>query len=44
LGKIKQQDKAANDVEVAVAKDLAARADKKRSTTEIGDALVAGVL
>ena len=38
------QDKAANDVEVAVAKDLAARADKKRSTTEIGDALVAGVL
>ncbi len=38
------QDKAANDVEVAVAKDLATRADKKRSTTEIGDALVAGVL
>ena len=28
----------------AVAKDLAARGDKKRSTSEIGDALVAGVL
>ena len=35
--------KAANDVESAVARDLASRADKKRSTTEIGQALVAGV-
>lgn len=35
--------KAANDVESAVAKDLASRGDKKRSTTEIGQALVAGV-
>ena len=35
--------KAANDVESAVAKDLAIRGDKKRSTTEIGQALVAGV-
>jgi 3-isopropylmalate dehydrogenase len=35
--------KAATDVEAAVAKDLASRGDKKRSTTEIGAALVAGV-
>ena len=35
--------KAANDVESAVARDLASRGDKKRSTTEIGKALVAGV-
>jgi len=39
LGEIK----AANDVESAVARDLASRGDKKRSTTEIGQALVAGV-
>ena len=38
------QAQAANDVETAVAKDLAARGEKKRSTSEIGDALVAGVL
>ena len=37
------QAQAANDVEKAVAKDLAARGEKKRSTSEIGDALVAGV-
>jgi 3-isopropylmalate dehydrogenase len=37
------EDKAASDVEAAVAKDLASRGDKKRSTTEIGAALVAGV-
>jgi 3-isopropylmalate dehydrogenase len=35
--------KAANDVESAVARDLASRGDKKRSTTEIGQALVVGV-
>jgi len=35
--------KAANDVESAVARDLVSRGDKKRSTTEIGQALVAGV-
>jgi len=35
--------KAANDVELAVARDLASRGDKKRSTTEIGQALVEGV-
>jgi len=35
--------KAANDVESAVARDLASRGDKKRSTTEIGQALVEGV-
>ena len=35
--------KAANDVESAVARDLASCGDKKRSTTEIGQALVAGV-
>jgi 3-isopropylmalate dehydrogenase len=35
--------KAATDVEAAVAADLASRGDKKRSTTEIGAALVAGV-
>jgi 3-isopropylmalate dehydrogenase len=35
--------KAANDVESAVARDLASRGDKKRSTIEIGQALVAGV-
>lgn len=34
---------AANDVESAVARDLVSRGDKKRSTTEIGQALVAGV-
>jgi len=38
------QTQAATDVEKAVAKDLASRGDKKRLTTEIGDALVAGVL
>jgi 3-isopropylmalate dehydrogenase len=37
------QSKAASDVETAVAKDLASRGDKKRSTTEVGAALVAGV-
>jgi 3-isopropylmalate dehydrogenase len=31
--------KAAADVEAAVAADLLARGDKKRSTTQIGDAL-----
>jgi 3-isopropylmalate dehydrogenase len=35
--------KAANDVESAVARDLASRGNKKRSTTEIGQALLAGV-
>ena len=35
--------KAASDVETAVAKDLASRGDKKRLTTEVGAALVAGV-
>jgi len=35
--------KAATDVEKAVAADLASRGNKKRSTTEIGAALVAGV-
>ena len=35
--------KAASDVETAVAKDLASSGDKKRSTTEVGAALVAGV-
>jgi 3-isopropylmalate dehydrogenase len=34
------QSQAASDVEAAVAKDLVSRGDKKRSTTEIGDALV----
>lgn len=34
---------AARDIESAVAADLFARGDKKRSTTEIGDALAAGV-
>ena len=34
---------AAADVEKAVANDLLDRGDKKRSTTEIGDALAAGV-
>ena len=37
------QSKAASDVETAVARDLASRGDKKRSTTEVGAALVAGV-
>jgi 3-isopropylmalate dehydrogenase len=32
---------AARDVEAAVAKDLAARGDAKRSTTQVGDALIA---
>jgi 3-isopropylmalate dehydrogenase len=31
---------AAREVEAAVAADLAVRGDKKRSTSEIGDALV----
>ena len=35
--------KAAADVEAAVAADLLARGDKKRSTTEIGDALAKAV-
>ena len=34
---------AAADIERAVAADLLARGDAKRSTTQIGDALVAGV-
>jgi 3-isopropylmalate dehydrogenase len=34
---------AAADVERAVAVDLLNRGDKKRSTSEIGDALAAGV-
>lgn len=38
------QGQAANDIESAVAKDLATRADTKRSTTQIGQALAAGVL
>jgi len=37
------ESKAASDVETAVAKYLASRGEKKRSTTEIGAALVAGV-
>lgn len=37
------ESKAASDVETAVARDLASRGAKKRSTTEIGAALVAGV-
>ena len=37
------QTQAAKDVENAVAQDLLTRGDKKRSTTEIGDALVRGV-
>ena len=37
------ESKAANDVEKSVAADLASRGDKKRSTTEIGSALMAGV-
>jgi 3-isopropylmalate dehydrogenase len=32
---------AARDVEAAVARDLSSRGDKKRSTVEIGDALLA---
>ena len=32
---------AARDVEQAVAKDLAKRGDAKRSTTQVGDALLA---
>jgi 3-isopropylmalate dehydrogenase len=35
--------KAAADVEAAVAADLLARGDKKRSTTDIGDALAKAV-
>jgi 3-isopropylmalate dehydrogenase len=38
------QSQAASDVEAAVAKDLVSRGDKKRSTTEIGDALVKALL
>ena len=37
------ESKAAADVEAAVAADLLARGDKKRSTTEIGDALAKAV-
>ena len=37
------ESKAASDVETAVARDLASRGDKKRSTTEVGAALVAGM-
>ncbi|CAB4670154.1 unannotated protein [freshwater metagenome] len=37
------QNQAAADVENAVAQDLLARGDKKRTTTEIGQALVKGV-
>ncbi|NBO51780.1 MAG: 3-isopropylmalate dehydrogenase, partial [Actinobacteria bacterium] len=37
------QVQAASDVERAVARDLLTRGDKKRSTTEIGQALVKGV-
>ena len=37
------ESKAASDVETAVARDLASRGEKKRSTTEIGAVLVAGV-
>jgi len=37
------QSQAASDVENAVAQDLLARGDKKRTTTEIGQALVKGV-
>jgi 3-isopropylmalate dehydrogenase len=37
------QSQAAADVENAVAQDLLARGDKKRTTTEIGQALVRGV-
>jgi 3-isopropylmalate dehydrogenase len=32
---------AAREIEAAVSADLLARGDKKRSTTEIGDALLA---
>ena len=38
------QTQAANEVEEAVAKDLLNRGEKKRSTSEIGDALVMGIL
>ena len=34
-------DEAAREIEVAVSADLLARGDKKRSTTEVGDALIA---
>jgi len=34
-------EEAAREIEVAVSADLLARGDKKRSTTEVGDALVA---
>jgi 3-isopropylmalate dehydrogenase len=34
-------DEAAREIEAAVSADLLARGDKKRSTTEVGDALVA---
>lgn len=36
-------DDAASDVEKSVAADLLSRGDKKRSTTQVGDALVAGL-
>jgi 3-isopropylmalate dehydrogenase len=38
------QTQAATEVEEAVAKDLLNRGEKKRSTSEIGDALVMGIL
>jgi 3-isopropylmalate dehydrogenase len=38
------QSQAASDVEKAVAADLLSRGKKKRSTTEIGDALAKAVL
>jgi 3-isopropylmalate dehydrogenase len=38
------QSQAASDVEKAVAADLLSRGEKKRSTTEIGDALAKAVL
>ena len=34
-------DEAAREIEAAVSADLLARGDKKRSTTEVGDELVA---
>jgi 3-isopropylmalate dehydrogenase len=37
------QDAAASDIEMAVEKDLANRGDAKRSTSEIGDALLEAV-
>jgi 3-isopropylmalate dehydrogenase len=34
-------EEAAREIEAAVSADLLARGDKKRSTTEVGDALIA---